>query len=236
MNGQRTPRRGRRSRLWTAIGVLGEVLITIGVVMLLLVVYQLWWTNVQADRATTQAAERLTGTWQAKEAQPSQPAQPAPTVGQAFAKMYIPRLKDKVWGIPVVEGVAPAQLSQGVGHYPGTAMPGEVGNFATAAHRATNGEPFRDIDRIKAGDTVYVETHDAWYVYALEKDKIVSPTDVWVIEPVPGKPRATPTERLITLTTCHPRWASYQRWVWWGTLEESIDKKTGKKPAEIEAG
>jgi sortase A len=216
------------------VGVLGEILITLGLVMLLMVAYQLWWTNVQADRATASAAQTLSTSWE-KQAAPKPVEQRQPKVGEAFAKMYIPRLKDKVWGIPVLQGVGAEQLSQGVGHYIDTAMPGEIGNFATAAHRATNGEPFRNIDLIEKGDRVYVETQHNWFVYRLEKDRIVSPEDVWVIDPVPGEPDETPTRALITLTTCHPRWASYERWIWWGTLEESIDKKTGTTPKPIEA-
>ena len=124
------------ARSWRAVGVLGEILITFGVLLLLFVAYQLWWTNVTATRAADSAASQLRDSW----------AQPAPgdgrspddqyqepDLGQAFALMYIPRLSDKVWGTPVVEGVQAADLAQGIGHYPGTAMPGEVGNFAVAA-------------------------------------------------------------------------------------------------------
>ena len=77
-----------------------------------------------------------------------------------------------------------------------------------------------------------VETQDGWFVYELEKDKIVLPSDTWVIDPVPGDPGAIPTEALITLTTCNPRWASYERWIWWGTLVETRDRTQGP-PAEL---
>ena len=227
------------ARSWRAVGVLGEILIAFGVLLLLFVAYQLWWTNVTATRAADSAASQLRDSW----------AQPAPgdgrspddqyqepDLGQAFALMYIPRLSDKVWGTPVVEGVQAADLAQGIGHYPGTAMPGEVGNFAVAAHRATNGEPFRDVDRLRAGDRVYVETSAAWFVYELDRDELVAPDDVWVIGPVPGRKAATPTESLITLTTCHPRWGHAQRWVWWGTLVDQLDKASGRAPDAIEAG
>ena len=64
----------------------------------------------------------------------------------------------------------------------------------------------------------------------------MTPTDTWVIDPVPGDPGATPTERLITLTTCNPRWGSTTRWIWWGDLTTSYDKADGEIPPEIEAG
>ena len=73
-------------------------------------------------------------------------------------------------------------------------MPGEIGNFATAGHRATHGEPLRDIDQLEKGDQVIVETSTDWFTYELGESKIVSPSDVWVIDPVPGKPDATPSE------------------------------------------
>ena len=224
------------ARRWTVVGILGELLITCGVLLLLFVAYQLWWTNVTAARAADGAAQQLREAWSAPPRGDGEDSeeQPEPELGRAFALMYIPRLSDMVWGTPVVEGVQSADLATGIGHYPGTAMPGEVGNFAVAAHRATNGEPFRDIDRLQVGDRVYVETRDEWFVYELTHDELVAPDDVWVIAPVPGEPGATPTERLITLTTCHPRWGHAQRWVWWGTLVDQLDRDSGQIPDGIE--
>ena len=118
--------------------------------------------------------------------------------------------------------------------YPATAAPGAVGNFAVAGHRATNGEPLRDVDQLRAGDEVILETQEEFLVYTLDHDQIVAPDDVWVIEPVPGEPGATPDDELITITTCNPRWASTQRWIWWGTLSDRIDKSTGEVPAALE--
>lgn len=229
---------------WVVVGVLGEILITVGVLLLLLVAYQLWWTDVQASRATERTAAELEQAWAAPlpagtgrtGAQGGRTVADDPLPGTAFARMYIPRLGDRVWGTPVVEGVTAVDLTRGIGHYPSTAMPGEVGNVAVAAHRATNGEPFRDIDRLRAGDEVYVETRDTWYVYTLERDGILRPTDTWAIAAVPGDPDARPTQRLITLTTCHPRWASDQRWIWWGSLSRTLDKATHPVPASLEAG
>ena len=244
----------------TAARWVGDILITLGVVIGLLLVYQLWWTNGQAARAASAGRETLVASWSAGagvvapstarspsaggDARPS-PRPPdsdqavpqpvaVPRVGRPFALMYIPRLRDMVWGLPVVEGVGLDELAKGIGHYPGTAMPGEVGNFATAGHRATHGEPLRDIDRMRKGDRVIVETQNGWYVYELDDDRIVMPTETWVIDPVPGEPDVAPTEALITLTTCNPRWASYERWVWWGHLVEQRARVEGP-PAEIAA-
>lgn len=234
-------RRPAAARGWAVVGVIGELLITAGALLLLLVVYQLWWTNIEAARAADQAGAQLQDAWTRPPVGSTgdggaTPEYEEPEFGSAFALMYIPRLSDKVWGTPVVAGVGDAELARGIGHYPQTALPGEVGNFAVAAHRATNGEPFRDIDWLREGDEVYVETRNAWFVYTLERDQIVTPQDVWVIAPVPGEPGATPSEELITLTTCNPRWASYERWIWWGSLVETIDKETGETPDVVVAG
>jgi sortase A len=55
-----------------------------------------------------------------------------------------------------------------------------------------------------------------------------------VIDPVPGKPDMQPSEALITLTTCNPRWASTTRWIWWGTLKDTLPKSSGERPAALE--
>lgn len=240
----------------------GDILITLGIVVVLLIAYQLWWTNISAANAAESERAALTAQWAAtgtvtpspqptaSPATPSSAPTPAPSaepstspvvepvaqpeVGRPFALMYIPRLKDSVWGTPVLEGTSLDELAKGIGHYVGTALPGEIGNFATAAHRATHGEPFRDFDQLRKGDQVIVETKGGWFVYELDKDRIVTPTDVWVIEPVPGEPDATPTEALITLTTCNPRWASTERWVWWGYLVEERTREQGP-PAALQA-
>lgn len=223
----------------------GELLITAGVVVLLFCIYQLFWTNVVSDRQAQAVTDRLRQQWHVTAPvsplpQPSQTAPatdptpspiPSPGVGQGFAILHVPSLGSG-WARPLVEGVGLPQLAEGVGHYPGTALPGQVGNFALAGHRATNGEPFAHIEMIKVGDLVYVETKNAWYTYRITKTHlIVPPTAVWVLDPVPGKPSAKPTEALITLTTCEPRWASYTRWIDFGTLVDTRPASAGAPPS-----
>ncbi len=120
----------RQSRGWSAVGVLGELLITVGVLLLLFVAYQLLWTNVTAQRQADQVAAELQDTW----ARPPTEAgdgtgggdgtegeEARPEIGSAFALMFIPRLRDKVWGTPVLESVSLPDLARGIGHYPQTA-------------------------------------------------------------------------------------------------------------------
>jgi sortase A len=203
------------TRWRTAVFTVGEVLVTLGAVVLLFVAYQVWWTNVVANAAVRTQTQQLLQQWRNPP-----PGGLDPTVvhrGEPFALLYLPAL-GRGWNRPVIEGVALADLAKGVGHYPGTALPGQLGNFAVAGHRATNGEPFAALDRVHPGDQVAVRTAAHWFVYRITDVALVAPTDVGVIDPVPGHPDALPTRRLITLTTCNPRWASYQRLILHGVL------------------
>lgn len=213
----------------------GEVLITLGTLLLLFCVYQLFYTNVPANRAMAKEKEQLHEEWR---------AHPLPVTakaavhrfapGEGFAIMYIPRL-GRHYAKPVVEGVTLDALAKGIGHYPKTALPGRVGNFAVAGHRATHGEPFAYLPKLRRGDDVIVETADTWYVYVMDSFKYTSPDDVGVVLPVPEKATAVPKQRLITLTTCHPRWASFMRFIVWGHLKYALPKKAGHAPAELAA-
>lgn len=227
------------SRRRLLVRVLGEVLVTLGALLLLFVVYQLWWTNVVAERQSAALTQQLQQRWQSSEPSGTPSRQepqrlPLPVAGQPFALMYIPRLGAS-WREPVVQGVTLDDLAQGVGHYPQSALPGQIGNFAVAGHRATNGEPFAYLDQIRRGDAVVVETRSTWYVYRLNEPYIVAPTQVQVVAPVPNQPGVQPTQRLITLTTCNPRWASTERLIVHGTLTE-VRSKTDGPPPELGEG
>ena len=115
-------------------------------------------------------------------------------------------------------------LALGVGHYVGTAGPGQVGNFAVAGHRTTYGRPFHDVDRLRDGDRVVVETAATVYVYEVTSRDIVRPRDVEVIAPVPGEPGEAPVEAVLTMTSCHPKYAATQRFVVHGRLAETIPR------------
>ncbi len=216
-------------RLRQGAHLLGELLITLGVVVLLFVVYLLAWTNVRSDSAAAGLSGDLRGQWASERphnagGQSVDPAALKVTPGQPFAIMTIPRL-GKNWSSPVIQpkgrDIALSELADGVVHYKPTALPGQVGNFAVAGHRATHGQPFADLNLLRIGDKVIVETEAAVYTYVVDNNPnrtIVLPRDVWVIEPVPGHPDATPARALITLTTCNPRWNSSHRMIVFGHL------------------
>ena len=98
--------------------------------------------------------------------------------------------------------VSDADLAVGVGHYPGTAGPGEDGNLALAVHRGL----VPDLDQMGSGDEVQVETDGQVHTYRWVESFVVQPEDVWVLDPVGDDP-------MLTITTCHPRWSNEQRLV-----------------------
>lgn len=117
------------------------------------------------------------------------------------------------WAQPVYEGVSDRQLRAGVGHFPGTERPGEIGNYAIAGHRSGVASPaFRNIDRIKPGASISVTTANRIiYTYKVASVQTVAPTNVNVIAQVPGKPTASPTKSVLTLVTCWPANGSSKR-------------------------
>jgi sortase A len=225
------------SVLRPAVRGLGELMITVGLVLLLFCVYQLVWTNVEAHHRQSQVSNSIREQWQRQ-----QPAGGGSAVrvrpfraGEGFAFLHVPAL-GRSYTVPVVQGVSLPDLSRGVGHYPKTALPGRVGNFAVAGHRATNGEPFAHLDKVHRGDAVVVETRTTWFTYVVDRIRIVSPSDTWVIDPVPGRTGVTPTRRLLTLTTCNPRWASTQRLVVLGHLRAQQPRADGRPPVLAAGG
>ncbi|MEU4556985.1 class E sortase [Actinoplanes sp. NPDC023936] len=144
-----------------------------------------------------------------------------PPQGQPFAVLRVPRWNAQY---TIVEGVSTADLRQGPGHYPGSALPGQIGNMAIAGHRGPAGLPFNDIDKLRAGDPIEVETATARYVYRVQRHLIVAPTRVDVVAPTPEKPGVEPTEAILTLTACHPRFSSKQRYILYARLAEVLSK------------
>ena len=213
-----------------AVGVLGELLVTLGLLVLLFVVWQVWWTDVESDRAQAATVSSLSREFATPPAQGSAPTGPAPTESDlpagAFAIVRVPRFGAD-YARPLVEGTSAKELAEGLGHYSGTAGPGEVGNFAIAGHRTTYGKPLAEIDTLRAGDRIIVETAAGWTVYAVSGHEIVRPWQGEVIAPVPGKPGAKPTKAVLTFTSCHPRFSAKQRWIVHADLVEERPRAEG---------
>ncbi|MEU6394246.1 class E sortase [Streptomyces sp. NPDC046939] len=213
----------------------GEVFISIGVLMLLFVTYQLWWSNIRAHNLAGNARHHLEDDW-AKNKGADEPGSFEP--GQGFAILYIPKL-DVV--VPIAEGISKTKvLDKGmVGHYDKnsipTAMPeAKTGNFAIAGHRNTHGEPFRYINRLKPGDPIVVETRDTYYVYKMSSLlPQTSPSNTAVINPIPAQSGFTEPGRYITLTTCTPEFTSTYRMIVWGKMVEERPRSKGKPDALV---
>lgn len=143
-----------------------------------------------------------------------------PDHASTFGVMYVPRWGDD-YAKPIAEGTSRTDVLDrlGIGHYEDTQLPGELGNFAVAAHRTTYGRPFSDIDTLQAGDPIVIQTENAWYVYRVTEHEIVAPSYIAAIAPVPGEPGVAPVAASITLTSCHPRYSAEQRYIVWGELE-----------------
>ncbi|WP_179816206.1 class E sortase [Allostreptomyces psammosilenae] len=227
------PRRApRRGALAVATSALGELLITLGVVMGLFVVYSLWWTNVLANQEADQAADQVRDQW--AEAPPSEPGVPFDAEG-GLGFLHIPRFGDD-YEVLIEKGTTDEVLDGGVaGYYTepyAAAMPWEEeGNFSLAAHRDGHGAKFHNLHQLREGDQIVVETRDTWYVYTV--DATLPETtryDTGVIAPVPEKAGYEEPGRYITLTTCTPMYTSRYRMVVWGSLTEEIPVDDQRTP------
>lgn len=208
----------------------GELLITSGLVILLFVVYELWWTGFTTQRDQHRLLKTLRHEWATGITIKD------PPLGTAIAILRIPRL-GRNYLFAIVQGTSTADLIKGPGHYPGTAMPGQIGNFAVAGHRTTYEHPFYDINKLRPGDAIVLETEDRWLTYTVEDipgtnakyQEIVSPSDVSVSYPVPDQPNynLTPTQRVLTFTSCNPRYSASQRIVVHALLTDSMLKSAG---------
>ncbi|HVM02797.1 MAG TPA: sortase [Acidimicrobiales bacterium] len=122
--------------------------------------------------------------------------------GDALTRLKIPSLGVDV---VVVEGTSASGLRAGAGHYPNTPLPCEPGNVAIAGHRTTYGKPFANIDRMKPGDTIILETPIGSCTYEVDRAPyIVKPTDFSVVA-------NDPASSALTLTTCHPKGSAKER-------------------------
>jgi sortase (surface protein transpeptidase) len=218
---------------------LGELLVTGGLVVLLFVVYELFVTDLLNERRQAELNEQVQTEW--REAR-STPELTAPAVGAPIAVLHIPRFGTDYRQV-VLEGTTEEQLRQGPGHYIGTALPGQQGNVAVAGHRVGKGSPFLDLDLLRPGDPVVVETADSWFVYRVLGDRgsgdfaadpsgipgreIVRPTELDVVAPTPGASAdAPPSGAYLTLTTCHPKFSARERLVLHAELDGAPFPKT----------
>ncbi|MER6360245.1 class E sortase [Kitasatospora sp. NPDC001527] len=260
------------------LGVFGELLITLGLVLGLFVSYSLWWTDVLADRSAAAASDQLRDSWAAggpaappagsPAATPGSPGTPGtpgasgtqapgagptagagavgtgqtPATGEGLGFLHVPAM-GRGYQVLIRMGTDADTLAEGVaGVYEQpyrAAMPwDESGNFALAAHRDGHGAKFHDLDALRKGDAVVVETRDKWYVYRVDNTlPETSKFDTGIVAPVPKGSGYTGPGRYITLTTCTPVYTSRYRMAVWGSLVR-VDDVDAKRtpPAELRRG
>ena len=206
--------------------VLGELILTIGVVLLLFAFYEAYWTNVESGQLQEEASARLEEQWR----NPRQKLEPE--LGEAFAQLYIPAFGSD-YHFAIIEGTDEEDLLRGPGRYVDSQMPGEVGNFAVAGHRVGKGAPFNDLGALKTCDDIVVETQTeriTYRVLPIDGDQadcfndippeyshvagrhITSPGDISVTNAVPESD-AEPSREILTLTTCHPQFSNAERMI-----------------------
>jgi len=122
--------------------------------------------------------------------------------GEAIGSIRIPAI-DLRWNF--VEGISVSDLRKGPGHYPNTPLPGMGGNSAIAGHRTTYGAPFGDIAELSWGDSIFIHAPYGDFEYRVTDRFVISPNEMWVIE--------DQGDNRLTLTSCHPKYSSNQRYV-----------------------
>lgn len=244
---ERAPRPRRRL---SVIGVLGELLVTGGVLVLLFLAWELWIDDALAAGPLKQQAQAQSQKWDeqyrhspdttgAKPAplgpdDPGIPTLAAPANAQRFANLIIPRFGVDFYR-PIAQGVGVKDVlnKYEVGHYPTTQMPGQIGNMVLASHRTAYGGALHRLHELHVGDHVYIETADGWYQYSFRNLEFVKPTGVGVLDPVPQQPGVAPTERMLTLTTCNPFYSTAERIIGYASFDEFYPR-AGGPPSEIQ--
>jgi sortase A len=221
---------GRGGRAFRAAArVAGELLVTLGVIVLLFAAYEVYGKTALIHDQQSALENQLAQAWGVPAIAPTAApgaAALAPPSGNAVGRLYLPKLHLH-W--VVVEGVAPRDIRYGPGHYPGTALPGQPGNFSVAGHRVIG--IFWDLDRIQPGDVAIVETRTGWYVYRVTENHIVTPHSTEVVAPLPNRPGVAPDGAYLTMTTCNPKYNNYQRMAVHARLVGALPHD--QRPAEL---
>ena len=130
------------------------------------------------------------------------PAERAPEPVVTLGTIEIPRigLSDTLY-----QGITLNTIDRGPSHWPGTALPGELGNVVVAGHRVTHSRPFRHIDQLQPGDRVIFTVGDRRVEYEMVGNEVVTPDALRIVEQRP--------EHTATLFACHPPGSARYRFV-----------------------
>jgi sortase A len=214
------------------IGGTGRALVTIGILILLFVAYQLWGTGFYEAREQSKLKSEFAKDLKLAQAQAARARvqtatttttlpPPPPAVGNPVGIIQIPKIGlDRA----VIQGIGVPDLRKGPGHYPATPLPGQLGNAAIAGHRTTYGAPFNRIDELAVGDPIIIQTVSGTFHYSVSQQLVVSPKEVSVLNPT--------AEATLTLTTCNPKFSASQRLVVKAVLDPERSPVPAKAPPE----
>lgn len=225
----------KTSRKLSVLGVSGEILITLGVLVLGYLVWQPWYTGTIVTEKQERVSDAVAQDWRpstevtvAPESPPSLEGMPALSKApdyEVFAVMHVPAFSPDFTNVIAETVDLPKVLNlsdKGVGHYDLTQQLGEPGNFAIAGHRSGPLiNAFREIMNLRVGDPIVIETEQGWYTYRFRSIEYVWPTEVDVLNPFPRLQGTPGTDYILTLTTCHPKWdGDAERAIAYAVLED----------------
>ncbi|MBG6237609.1 sortase A [Mycetocola sp. CAN_C7] len=238
---RRKPNQRPRQRV-SIIGVLGELLVTGGVLVLLFIVWQLWLNDAVLRAAQDNEAAALSESWATSVPLPTASEDPvdpgtpailaAPGDAEVFGILRVPRFGDD-YAAKIAGGVSTSRTLNpiGIGHYPDTQMPGEAGNFAVAGHRNTHGKPLNQVGTLQIGDAIVVQVEEGWYTYRFRTLEYVKPSGVGVLNPVPQMDGVEASDSIITLTSCNPAFSTAERIIAYGVFESWTPTAAGPPAA-----
>ncbi|MCE9622479.1 MAG: class E sortase [Actinomycetia bacterium] len=132
---------------------------------------------------------------------PQPPPEPhAPEPSLALGTIEIPRIN---LNKSLFEGVTLTTLDKGPGHWPGTALPGAMGNVVVGGHRTSKGRPFRHLEKLVPGDEVIFTTDTGRFVYHVVRTEVVTPDAIWIVDQTEAY--------TATLFACHPVGSTRER-------------------------
>lgn len=208
-----------------ALRIFGKLLISVGVGVLLFIVWTLWGTGLytaqQQDQLRTeldqQPSVEVVGADRERKLGPAAPPGPSDPV-------FVLKMPSIDFDHVVVQGVGTQELEKGPGHYPSCrsgfqrplctefkeVWPGQEGRVILSGHRTTFGAPFFDIDKLKPGDEIITETKWGDFTYEVTETRIVQPDSLAIAI------QSDAAE--IVLTTCNPKYSAAQRLIVFGRL------------------
>lgn len=246
---QRAPRRRA-----SVLGVLGELFITVGVVALMYVSWQMWIGDWIIGSQQRDQASAISETWASaaptapattpaplptESEEPAEPVIPVlaqPAHGDLFGVMLVPRFGAD-WNFEIRAGTSRKDILDlgKVGHYNDTAMPGAMGNTVYAGHRWGSGAVFDPIDKLVIGDAIVIQTPEGWYTYRFRTLEYVRDTQVEVLLPVPQEVGIEANARYLTLTSCSPKLNMLERVIAYAIFDDFTPTADGP-PASLTEG